>query len=578
MLVLATLTQRLNCVPSSSTLGASNYAAGHSDSAEKSRVSNAPPPSVAIDGMAEAKLQYICRRFEQYDFASDQKFQSQLATPVDSQTPAHGDAGKGDTASDLLTRLCYFNRAARFLGRFVMPLTLQEYTQWKMRSAKASEQARPAGGQGGCPFASGASAHMAAGGVCPITGATANAVSDDTSLQNEVEALEAFAPSDTTLLVRAAPKHATGRAKGGLEEFVLYEEGPLDKQQLDSFAKALYQAGSNGASAVLITSDAGTPPAADSEYMTSDRIMTHDWRIFANGMDVAELDGLRGKKDYRHRLSSLLASAAHLEALIGGQGASEDEQKPDLPPPVILAINGRLHPTAMGWLANACARVCTEHALLVPARPRSDVTLATVPVSGLYTLSNLRGPQGVAYYLMFNPTLRLRAPDLLDLGLVDRFVPELRIGDWLRAVRTFVSDPDISVEAVQTAALHERGWPGCGVVGCWKDEIESCFGKATSAEDMLERLEKLDKPWTRETVQYIRSLPPLLVRLLFEAIRRAKDMDKAACARLEQATNIRWAATKDADSLARLTDDDSDEDALCWQRVDIWSEQSAHKR
>jgi hypothetical protein len=286
-----------------------------------------------------------------------------------------------------------------------------------------------------------------------------------------------FTPKEDTLLVHASPTlNSQTSINTKLEEFVLYEDAPLDIQQLDTFMKALLEVSTEKSSAILITSDAGTPPTPDSEYMTTDRIMTYDWRIFANGLNVTELGDRDDMVVYRQRMAALLKHANQLEQLITGEELVNDDHKKRLAP-VILGLNGQLHPTLLGWLGSGSVRVCTENALIKMARPIDDPTLAVLPIVGLHTLANLKGPTGVAYYFMFNPSLLTRVPDLQVLGLVDHFVPEQKSGKWLSNIRKAISDVDMTMESVKELVLSgEKTWSGCSKINCWKKEIEACFG------------------------------------------------------------------------------------------------------
>ncbi|RKP23576.1 hypothetical protein SYNPS1DRAFT_30670, partial [Syncephalis pseudoplumigaleata] len=187
--------------------------------------------------------------------------------------------------------------------------------------------------------------------------------------------------------------------------------------------------------------------------------------------------------------------------------------------------------------------------------PLSDPTLAYCPVGGLYALAHLRGPAGVEFYLQFNPLVAIRAPDCLGLGLVDRFVPERLLGDWLRQVRSALPPGmDMGTTAAaqrlrEAALMGDKQWPGCSIVDCWKSEIELCFADMHSIEQMLDRLEQLDKPWAQATAGYVRSLPPLLAKIMYRALRMGKQLDREQCSELEVLVASNWSRSSDARQL-----------------------------
>ncbi|KAI9593950.1 hypothetical protein BDF19DRAFT_142160 [Syncephalis fuscata] len=336
-----------------------------------------------------------------------------------------------------------------------------------------------------------------------------------------------FNPNDTTLLVHARPMRV-GNSTGGLDEVVMYESQHWNEKQLYKLKKTLTKARQKGqAAAVLLTSDAGQPPMHDA---ANDRIRTHDWRIFS----PPPIDKAAAQR-YAHLL---------------------DEAGSNKGAPFVAVFNGCVHSAAMNWFRAATARVCTEHVIISPARIAStDETLVYSPVFGLYTLTHLHGPVGIEFYLQFNPSVRLRAPDCLLLGLVDRFVPEKYLGDWLRRLRAaFPLGSKVgaaTAQQLQEAVLTgDKHWPGCGVIDCWKAEIEHCFGETTSLEQMLDRVGQLSKPWALATIDYVRSLPPLLAKIMYEAIQQGKLLNWHECNQLESVIAANWSQSTDAHRLS----------------------------
>ncbi|KAI8058055.1 hypothetical protein BDF22DRAFT_663513 [Syncephalis plumigaleata] len=98
----------------------------------------------------------------------------------------------------------------------------------------------------------------------------------------------------------------------------------------------------------------------------------------------------------------------------------------------------------------------------------------------------------------------------------------------------------------------DKQWPGCSVIECWESEIQQCFEDTTSVEQMLEKLEQQGKPWMQATVKYIHSLPPLLVKIMYRAIREASQLNWQRCNELELLIARNWSKSIDAHRLRNL--------------------------
>jgi hypothetical protein len=295
---------------------------------------------------------------------------------------------------------------------------------------------------------------------CPVTGQIASGgqqspvlgVMVDNGKHDMPSTVKSYEPTITSLIVYAHPTR-TNNGKGGLDEITMYESRSMSEIQIDKLKQTIENSVQHKPTAILLTAD--TDQLVEQHENNSQMIETHDWRVFSSSPA-----NVKAAEVYAQLLSEL----------------GNDKN-----PPLIVVFNGRVSSMTMNWFSVATTRICTENILASPSRSLSDKSLTYWPVSGLYTLTHLNGFADIGLYLQFNPQVSLRAPDCLSIGLIDRFVPDKFLGDWLRQLRSTLpvdKEMDTTTTARQLKEMTQSGdkqWPGCSVIDCWESEIQQCF-------------------------------------------------------------------------------------------------------
>ncbi|KAF8964986.1 hypothetical protein BGZ46_000699 [Entomortierella lignicola] len=209
--------------------------------------------------------------------------------------------------------------------------------------------------------------------------------------------------------------------------------------------------------------------------------------------------------------------------------------------PVVMIVDGMVSLSAAYLtFGSGAQRVITENATLsfTPLESIESVPneLAN-PFAGIYLLSLIQAnakndtssrplAKGVGYYLAFCPDYILRGPDLKKLGLADYFISSLKKKDIEEAILSVAGcPPPHTAQAFRMAINSEVAYPGPAKIDVWRSEIEECFGDAKSIKEIVTKLEKYDNNWSKSIRTYIASLDPVLADLLFEAIKRTSELN-----------------------------------------------------
>lgn len=196
--------------------------------------------------------------------------------------------------------------------------------------------------------------------------------------------------------------------------------------------------------------------------------------------------------------------------------------------PSFMFINGQI-PLDASYMTlwPGYLRVATEHVLLPCHLALSH---APVPPLLLFQLCNTKKaaslPAGWDLYVALAPPslVRLRAPELLRLGLIDLFVPENQLNEaFTNAQRMALCPPPLTSTAVQLALALHHSYPGPERISTWKTEITNVFGHdSDSFGAVLKKLEAMDTPWSQKIVAHWRTLPPRLLKVMSHK-RRKKE-------------------------------------------------------
>ncbi|KAI8058054.1 hypothetical protein BDF22DRAFT_20024 [Syncephalis plumigaleata] len=360
--------------------------------------------SKKMSSTAYSQLPYTMRRFIEYDFDNDKQFQTDLPELL-RHVHENGSLDTAATATDDIDERKLIRAKLAYFDKHLLPLTWDEYiaameppvNNTTMSTVTATDTTPVK-----CPI----TGQLASSDQqqCPVLGAMT-----DTSGHDVSSPVKPFEPTNATLIVYAHPTRKNG-SKGGLDEITMYESTSMNEVQVGKLRQTIEQSIRHEPAALLLTAD--TMQSVDQYGDSSRAIETRDWRVFSSPP------------------SSVKAAEAYAQLL--NELGSDSEGNP----PLVVVFNGRVSPMTMNWFSVAKTRVCTEDIVVRPARPLSDESLTYWPVNGLYTLTHLNRVAGIGLYLQFNPQVTLRTPDCLSLGLIDRFVPEKFLGDWLRQLRS----------------------------------------------------------------------------------------------------------------------------------------------
>ncbi|KAF8925554.1 hypothetical protein BGZ58_000704 [Dissophora ornata] len=208
--------------------------------------------------------------------------------------------------------------------------------------------------------------------------------------------------------------------------------------------------------------------------------------------------------------------------------------------PVVVVVDGMVSLSA-AYLAfgSGGQRVITENATLSFTPPESIESTPNElnnPFAGLYLLGRIQSnaktdtsarplPKGVGHYLAFSPDYILRGPDLRKLGLADFFVSSSKTKDIEEAVLSVAGcPPPHTTQAIRMALNAEIVYPGPAKIDVWRSEIQECFGDAASLTDVVSNLEKYDNNWSKSIRAYIDSLEPVYAELLFQGVSKVSEL------------------------------------------------------
>ena len=192
--------------------------------------------------------------------------------------------------------------------------------------------------------------------------------------------------------------------------------------------------------------------------------------------------------------------------------------------PYIALMDGIVMGGGMGISQGASLRIVTERTLM--AMPETNIGLFP-DVGGGYFLSRCSGHVG-EYLALTGQTLK--GSEAVSVGLADAFMDSSRLA---RLWDTLNDTPFESGEAVQRwchtfvsqQEANRPAWP--------MDELNGCFAKPDIVS-IVQSLQSLSSGWAADTVQQLRKRSPLMLFVVLELIRRARQMGLADDLRMER--------------------------------------------
>ena len=193
------------------------------------------------------------------------------------------------------------------------------------------------------------------------------------------------------------------------------------------------------------------------------------------------------------------------------------------PKPVIAFMDGIVMGGGMGLAQGASLRLATERSRL--AMPETLIGLFP-DVGGGYFLS--RCPGHVGEYLGLTG-LSLGAADAVAVGLADAVVDSARLPDLWEGLAQTPFESGSAVE--QWCRSHTQPYGSTSTLPM--SDIDAVFGVATW-EDAITALQALNNEWSVATLAALRQRSPLMLRVVWAQIRRARGMGLADELRMER--------------------------------------------
>ncbi|KAF9917924.1 hypothetical protein FBU30_000457 [Linnemannia zychae] len=432
----------------------------------------------------------IFKRFDEYNFDSDRKFQQGLPSIIGQLIKdGKNTLDKAGLQKEMTKAKAFYY--ARFIELFDFPA----YLAWKEME---KSQAAPA-----CPFA-----HL---------------------WQNKGKGSGNDLAEDAQKFVTATPPLSTGALQ-------IQIHSPATKNnftgvRLAKMSQAIAEAKTNDSiTSIYWTVNSGK--STNSERDPESEIVTMDEKWFTGGVVVGAPSEKSGSKHEPTLNKERLRQYYSLVNQVSNITTEEDK-------PVIRIIDGMVSLSA-AYLAFGAAgqRVITENATLsfTPIADMESSNVVNNPFAGLYLLAQIQAyakadtgarplPKGVAHYLAFCPDYILRGPDLRKLGLADFFISSSKKKDIDEGIISVAGcPPPHTTQAIRMALNAEVVYPGPAKIDVWRSEIQECFDDAASLKDIVSNLEKYNNNWSKSIRGYIASLEPVYGELLFKAIQKTTEL------------------------------------------------------
>ncbi|KAG2226621.1 hypothetical protein INT45_005107 [Circinella minor] len=453
------------------------------------------------------------RRLEVYNFENDTKFLSGLPTIIHGWVKKQQNGNNWDKAK---MDEEYLKAKAFYYSACVESIDVLDYLAWTKDRKEASQPA--------CPFA-----HM-----------WQNKKGSEDATENKSNNDNTFVFTEESKVTGAATISFSGPKSGNV----------LTIDRLKELNNELVKAENNN----QVTSSILRPIAAltstftiNSANISNGQTTVKDGKSASVGLAFAETADKVESSDKKQ--GTLLASLdAVSNAYYSFILSTFQQQK------TTVTVFDAAIPSNASYIAlwHGFVRVINENTLL-----DMGLQLSYAPVPPLLLLSLCRPrlantkqplPPGIEMYLALAPPelVRLRAPELLRMGLADIFVPDARLSDAVDGVKrmSMCPKPDTAT-ALQLVLTAYHSYPGPDRLGVWETEIKETFGNAKTLEVLKNKLKELDNKWSKKILDHWKLLPPTLIEAIFKGVKACSEMDPAKVLDLERRLNHQWRRTKD---------------------------------
>ncbi|KAJ3021834.1 UNVERIFIED_CONTAM: hypothetical protein HDU68_009435 [Siphonaria sp. JEL0065] len=243
-------------------------------------------------------------------------------------------------------------------------------------------------------------------------------------------------------------------------------------------------------------------------------------RAFCSGGDIkALLKGSSGKPEDIATSVGFMQSEYELNHHIG-----------TIKKPFVALMNGIAMGGGIGISVHAPFRIATENTVF--AMPETSIGLFP-DVGGSFFLPRLDGELGTFLGLTGH---RLKGQEVFMAGIATHFVPSDRLPALLERLAALESDEMEVVNAAIDEFVAEppavEDWNKWSLGGEVANAINRCFS-GKSIEEIVAALEKENTSWTKKTLETIKKMNPLSLKVTLEQLRRGRNQDFATCFRME---------------------------------------------
>ncbi|ORX80819.1 mitochondrial short-chain enoyl-coenzyme A hydratase 1-like protein [Basidiobolus meristosporus CBS 931.73] len=193
--------------------------------------------------------------------------------------------------------------------------------------------------------------------------------------------------------------------------------------------------------------------------------------------------------------------------------------------PLVAFINGITMGGGVGLSVHSPFRVATESTMF--AMPETRIGFLP-DVGGSFFLPRLDGETGT--YLALTGE-RLKGEDTLYAGIATHFVPAARLEALeKRLCQLNSSDLEEINKTIEGFVAESTGHKYS--LAKYRDTIDRCF-KYNTMEEIFEALENDDSEFAKKTLKTLGEMSPTSLKVTLQALRSGRNMDIAACLRME---------------------------------------------
>lgn len=189
------------------------------------------------------------------------------------------------------------------------------------------------------------------------------------------------------------------------------------------------------------------------------------------------------------------------------------------PKPYLALATGITMGGGVGISAPARFRIVSEHTMF--AMPETAIGLFP-DVGASYYLSRCPGQTGM--YLALTGA-RLRAADLIALGLYSHYVPSASLPEFLQAIEL-----EAPAQILKRLAVAPPDAPAIALPQ--REAIDRCFAGDT-IEGILDRLKAEGGIWAESAIATLGRMSPLSLRITQRLLREAATLEFEDCLRME---------------------------------------------